>query len=82
MFHLFFGEFHMVTSSGGFHKDVRNNFGFFDPLVRKFTQPPLLRMLTMSAFEGNPLPPQCGCPKWKPPRYITADPPRKVATCP
>ena len=24
------------------------------PLVRKFTQPPLLRLLTMSAFEGDP----------------------------
>ena len=26
------------------------------PLVRKFTQPPLLRLLTMSAFEGTPSP--------------------------
>ena len=25
--------------------------------VRKFTQPPLLRLLTMSAFEGTPSPP-------------------------
>ena len=29
------------------------------PLVRKSTQPPLLRLLTMSAFEGTPLAPQC-----------------------
>ena len=36
--------------------------------VCKFTQPPLLRLLTMSAFEGTPLlPPQCGRHKWKPP---------------
>ena len=37
--------------------DVHKIFGFFDPSpppVRKFTQPPLLRLLTMSAFEGNP----------------------------
>ena len=27
------------------------------PLVRKFTQPHLLGLLTMSAFEGTPLPP-------------------------
>ena len=27
------------------------------PLVRKFKQPPLLRLLTMSAFEGTPTPP-------------------------
>ena len=26
------------------------------PLVRKFTQPPLLKLLTMSAFEGTPSP--------------------------
>ena len=26
------------------------------PLVRKFTHPPLLRLLTMSAFEGTPSP--------------------------
>ena len=38
------------------------------PLVRKFMQPPLLRLLTMSAFEGTPSPPQCGRPKWKPPK--------------
>ena len=30
---------------------------FSTPLVRKFTQPPLLRLLTMSAFEGTPPPP-------------------------
>ena len=50
--------------------DIRKFFGFFDPLppiVRKFTQPPLLRLLTMSAFEDTPLPPQCGRHKWKPP---------------
>ena len=29
---------------------------FSTPLVRKFTQPPLLRLLTMSAFEGSPSP--------------------------
>ena len=52
---------------------------FFYPLpilVRKFTQPPLLRLLTMSAFEGTPLPPQCGRHKWKPPKVkkkIVAD---------
>ena len=42
--------------------------GFFcpSPLVHKFTQPPLLRLLTMSAFEGTPL--QCGRPKCKPPK--------------
>ena len=33
------------------------------PLVRKFMQPPLLRLLTMSAFKGTPLLPQCGRPK-------------------
>ena len=37
------------------------------PLVSKFTQPPLLRLLTMSAFEGTPLPPQCGHHVWMPP---------------
>ena len=45
-------------------------FGFFNPpspLVHKFTQPPLLKLVTMSAFEGTPLPPQCGRHKWKPP---------------
>ena len=31
-------------------------------------EPPLLRLLTMSAFEGTPLPPQCGRRKWKPPK--------------
>ena len=40
---------------------------FLTPLVRKFTQPPLLRLLTMSAFEGTPLPPQCRRHKLKPP---------------
>ena len=37
------------------------------PLVRKFTQPPLLRLFTTSAFEGTPFPPLCGRHKWKPP---------------
>ena len=32
------------------------------------TQPPLLRLLIMSAFEGTPLPPHCGRHKRKPPR--------------
>ena len=31
------------------------------------SQPPLLRLLTITAFEGIPLPPQCGRHKWKPP---------------
>ena len=35
------------------------------PPVRRFTQPLLLWLLTMSAFEGTP--PQCGRHKWKPP---------------
>ena len=39
--------------------DVRKILGFFDP-IRPVTQPPLLRLLTMSAFGGTPLPPQCG----------------------
>ena len=39
---------------------------FLTPLVRKFTQPPFLWLLTMSAFKGSPLPPQCGRHKWKP----------------
>ena len=43
---------------------------FYPPLVLKFMQPPLLRLLTMSAFEGTPSPPQCGHHKWKP-LYIT-----------
>ena len=43
------------------------------PLDRKFTQPPLLRLLNMSAFEGNPLPPQCGRHKWKPPLCRTVN---------
>ena len=51
--------------------DVRKNFGFCDPLVRKFMQPPLLRLLTMSPFEGTPLPPQCGRYKWKPPNFVS-----------
>ena len=38
---------------------------FMTSLNRKFTQPPFLRLLTMSAFEGTP--PQCGRHKWKPP---------------
>ena len=38
---------------------------FMTSLNRKFTQPPFLRLLTMSAFEGPP--PQCGRHKWKPP---------------
>ena len=37
------------------------------PLVRKLMQPPLLRLLTMSAFEGTPSTPQSGRHKWKPP---------------
>ena len=41
------------------------------PLVRKFTQPPLLRLLTMSAFEAPR--PQCGAPKWKPPETVLSD---------
>ena len=51
-----------MTSIRGDTHDVRKIFGFFDPppLVRKFTQPPLLSFITMSAFEGTPLPPLCG----------------------
>ena len=54
---------------GGFHQGCPQKFLIFltTPPVRKFMQPPLLRLLTMSAFEGTPLPPQCGRPKWKPP---------------
>ena len=55
---------------GRYTYDVRTIFGFFDPLpplVRKFTQPPLLRLLTTSAFEGTPSPPLCGRHIWKPP---------------
>ena len=57
-----------LTKGASIH-DVCRIFGFFDPLppVRKFTQHPLLRLLTMSAFEGTPLPTQCGRHKWKPP---------------
>ena len=47
--------------------DVRKSADFLTPPVRKFTQPPLLRLITMSAFEGTPLPPQCGCPQLRPP---------------
>ena len=45
---------------GPYIKDVRKIFGFLDPLpplVRKFTQPPLLTSSTMSAFEVPPSPP-------------------------
>ena len=45
---------------GGFHLGRPQKFQKFllppHPLVRKFTQPPLLRLLIMSAFEGT-LPP-------------------------
>ena len=43
-------------TKGASINDVRKHFGFFDqppPPVCKFTQPPLLRLLTMSAFEGT-----------------------------
>ena len=36
------------------------------PPFCKFTQPPFLRLLTMSAFEGTP--PPCGRRKWKLPK--------------
>ena len=43
---------------GGFHLGSPQKFRIFSPppppLVCKFTQPPLLRLLTMSAFEGPP----------------------------
>ena len=45
---------------GPYIKDVRKIFGFLDPpppLVRKFTQPPLLISSTMSAFGVPPSPP-------------------------
>ena len=50
--------------------DVRKISDFLtpSPLVSRLTQPPLLRLLTISAFEGIPLPPQCGRHKWKPPK--------------
>ena len=35
--------------------------------------PPLLRLLTMSAFEDTPLPPQYGRHKWKPPALVWRD---------
>ena len=41
---------------GGFHLGRPQNVQIFLPpplLVRKFMQPPLLRLLTMSAFEGT-----------------------------
>ena len=34
-----------------------NDFLTPPPLVRKFTRPPLLIFITLSAFEGTPLPP-------------------------
>ena len=56
-------------------KDVRQNFEFFftsssPHLVRKFMQPPLLRLKVAYyvCFWRYPLPPQCGHHKWKPPR--------------
>ena len=51
---------HWKRTKGASINDVSKNFGFFypfPPLVRKLTQPPLLMLLTMYAFEGNPLPP-------------------------
>ena len=45
---------------GGFHLGRPQNVQIFLPpllLVRKFMQPPLLRLLTMSAFVGTPPPP-------------------------
>ena len=45
-------------------KDVNKIFGFLvpHPLVRKFTQPPLLSSSNMSAFGPTPLPPWRGQP--------------------
>ena len=62
-----------ITGKGASIYDVRKIFRFFYPLppVRKFTQPPILRLLTMSAFEGTPLPPQCDCHNWKPPKVVS-----------
>ena len=54
--------------------DVRKIFWFFDPpacpqIHATSLQPPLLRLLTMSAFEGTPN--QCGRHVWKPPKLGT-----------
>ena len=58
-------------------KDVRQNFEFFftsssPHLVRKFMQPPLLRLKVAYyvCFWRYPLPPQCRRHKWKPPYAI------------
>ena len=59
----------ILVHKGASINDVRKKFGFFSPpppLVHKFARPPLLRLLTMSSFEGTPSPPQCGRHKWKP----------------
>ena len=40
------------------------------PPVRKFTQPPLLRLLTMSAFEGTPSPLSVDVINGSPPRNL------------
>ena len=51
---------HFRCCLGPYIKDVRKIFGILDPLpplVRKFTQPPLLTSSTMSAFGVPPSPP-------------------------
>ena len=61
------GRHRLYESIWGFQLGRPQTFRiFFTPPVRKFTEPPLLRLLTMSAIEDTPSSPQCGRPKWKP----------------
>ena len=49
----------IMCALGAIHIWRPQNFRIFGPpppLVRKFTQPPLLSFITLSAFEGTPLP--------------------------
>ena len=51
---------------GGFHLGRPQKFRIIlpTPSANSCNQ---LRLLTMSALEGTPLPPLCGRPKWNPP---------------
>ena len=58
---MFRGNLSKVYNIGAIHMTSAKFSDFWTPpLVRKFTQPPLLSFITMSAFEGTPLPPLCG----------------------
>ena len=50
---ILWGDTHMTSAKF-------SDFLTPSPLVRKSMQPPLLSFITLSAFEGTPLPPQCG----------------------